>query len=312
MKNLLTVVSLFLAFAAAGLSQKVDVAAELQSVVRAERAFSKMAAERGTRDAFLANMTDDAVVFGPEGADNGRKVWTARPQRPGLLSWEPTYADVARSGELAYTTGPWEFREKSAADKPVAHGQFMTVWRKEPDGTWKWILDIGTSNPPPATTPPSLEFPADFRKNTDKDKLNVNVAEVREKLLKLEREFSAASSKGTHAAFLAYAADDIRLIRQGSLPALGKEAMRRSLDAAPGTLLWQPAQAGASRSGELGYAYGTYEFRRGAQGGKPAAVERGNYVRVWKKKADGRWKVVLDLLEPFPPPPPPQQQQSGG
>lgn len=314
MNKLLIVLSMLFVSAAIGLSQKegkVDVAAELRAVVQAERAFSKMAAERGTRAAFLANMTDDAVVFGPAGSENGKKVWTARPDRPGLLSWEPVYADVARSGELAFTTGPWEFRPKGPEDKPVAHGQFMTVWRKEPDGAWKWVLDIGTSNPTPATLPPSLEFPADFRKNTDKDKLSVNVADVRERLLKLEREFSAASSKDTRAAFLSHAADDIRVLREGSFPAVGKESMRKSLDAAPGDLTWQPAQAGAARSGELGYAYGTYQFSRAARGDKPSIVERGTYVRVWKKKSDGKWKVVLDLLNPFPPPQP-QPQQSGG
>lgn len=282
-------------------SQKVDVATELQRVVRAERAFARMAAERGTRAAFLANMTDDPVVFGPTGSGNGKKVWTARPEGTGLLSWEPIYADVARAGDIAYTTGPWDFRPKGAEDKPVAHGQFFTIWRKEPDGTWKWILDIGISHPAPLNPPPALSFPADFRKTTDKDRLDFDVAAVEKDLLKMEREFLKASTNNTLDAFAKYSADDIRALREGSYPILGKESVRKALASTSGTLTWEIVGSGAARSGEMGYTYGAYELRRAPAGDKTASVERGNYVRVWKKKQDGKWRVVLDLLNPFPP-----------
>jgi len=256
------------------------------------------------RASFLAFIADDGLLFRP-GPVSGKKWWTERPERPGLLSWEPVYADVSRAGDIGYTTGPWEFRPGGPADKPVGHGQFMTIWGKQPGGAWKFLLDIGTSNPAPAGLPPSLTFSSDFRKNTDKDKLNVNTAKVRDELLRLERDFAAASAKDTAAAFDAEAADDIRLMRDGHFPFVGKDAMRKALAAERGTLTWEPAQAVAARSGELGYTYGTYELRRAASA---SAVERGHYVRIWKKKSGGgkksdeRWKVVLDLLNPLPPP----------
>ena len=302
MKKLL--LALCVVFAPAAFAQKkVDVAAELRSVVQTEREFARAAAASGMRASFLAFIADDGLLFRP-GPVSGKKWWAERPERSGLLSWEPVYADVSRAGDIGYTTGPWEFRPGGPADKPAGHGQFMTIWGKQPDGTWKFLLDIGTSNPAPAGRPPSLSFPSDFRKNTDKDKLSVNTARVRDELLRLERDFAAAASKDTAAAFDAEAADDIRLMRDGHFPFLGKEAMRRALAAERGTLTWEPAQAAAARSGELGYTYGTYELRRAAA----AAVERGHYVRIWKKKSDGRkksdgaWKVVLDLLNPLPPP----------
>jgi ketosteroid isomerase-like protein len=303
MKKFLLAFSSLLALVPVGISQKVDVATELQSVVRAERAFALMAAEKGTRAAFLANMTDDAVVFGPTGAGNGKKVWTARPEGTGLLSWEPVYADVARAGDIAYTTGPWVFRPNGPNNTPAAHGQFFTIWRKEPDGTWKWILDIGISHPAPLSSRPALSFPYDFRKTTDKDKLDFNVASVEKELLKTEREFLKASTNNTLEAFAKYSADDIRTLREESYPILGKESLRKSLTSTPGTLTWETVGSGASRSGELAYTYGTYELRRAPASDKTASVERGNYVRVWKKKQDGKWRVVLDLLNPFPPQP---------
>jgi ketosteroid isomerase-like protein len=288
--------------------QKVDVAAELSSVVAAERAFSKLAGERGTRAAFLAYMTDDAVVFGPAGSDNGKKVWTARPDRPGLLSWEPVFADVARSGDMGYTTGPWEFRPKGPADKPVAFGEFFTVWAKQPDGTWKWVLDIGVSHPARTGTPPSLSYARDYRQNRRGEKLSVNVDDARRELLKAESEFSKAAGGDAAAAFLAHADDEIRILREGILPAVGKANAHVALAAEPGTLTWTTTRADVARSGELGYSYGLYEFNRAARAGSPAAVERGNYARIWKRKADGRWRVALDLLNPFPPAEPPKQQ----
>jgi len=304
MKKLLLVLCVICAPAA--FAQKVDVAAELRSVVQAERAFARAAAAQGMRASFLAFIADDGLLFRP-GPVSGRKWWMEQPERAGLLSWEPVYADISRAGDLGYTTGPWEFRRGGPADKPAGHGYYMTIWGKQPDGTWKFLLDIGTSNPAPTGLPPSLSFSSDFRKNTDKDNLSVNTAKVRDDLLKLERDFASAAARDTAAAFDAQAADDIRLMRDGHFPFLGREAMRKALAAAPGTLTWEPAQAAASRSGELGYTYGTYELRRA---GAAAASERGHYVRIWKKKPDGRkrsdgtWKVVLDLLNPLPPPPP--------
>jgi ketosteroid isomerase-like protein len=303
MKRLLIVLSLFSAPAAASFAQKVDVAAELRSVVRAEREFARAAAAKGTRASFLEHIADDGLLFRP-GPTNGRKWLTERPDQPGLLSWEPVYADVSRAGDIGYTTGPWEFRTLGPDNPPGSHGQYMTIWGKQAGGAWKFLLDIGTSNPAPRGTPPSLSFASDFRKNTEKDKLNVNTSKVRDELLKLERAFSSRASEDTPAAFDAHAADDIRLMRDGHFPFLGRDAMRRALKEAPGTLTWEPAQAVAARSGEMGYTYGAYEFMRAAvpATGSSAVAERGHYVRIWKKNSDGKWKVVLDLLSPLPPP----------
>ncbi len=77
------------------------------------------------------------------------------------------------------------------------------------------------------------------------------------------------------------------------------------------SLTWQPAGAEVSRSGDLGYTYGTFESKRndadrkpsqnkaGSSGkeslaGKPV-IHRGKYVTIWRKDADGSWKVVVDI-----------------
>lgn len=304
MRIVLSISSVLLLLISNALSQKVDLAKELQSLVKAERAFARMAAETTTRTAFLANMTDDAIVFGPEGAQNGKKVWTERPERPGLLSWEPVYADVARAGDIGYTTGPWEFRPEGAKGKPAGFGQFVTVWTKQPDGGWKWVLDVGVSHPAPVASPPSLSFPKDFRKNTDKDKLDNEIADVEKEALKAEREFLNASKSDSRKAFSLYAHEEIRLLREGSYPANGKEAALKTFADAQASLTCETLGSGASRSGDLAYTYGKYETRRRAASetsGDANATERGSYARIWKRGRDGKWKIALDLQNPFPP-----------
>ncbi|HEX5708729.1 MAG TPA: nuclear transport factor 2 family protein [Pyrinomonadaceae bacterium] len=274
--------------------KRVDRAAELQAVVRTERAFAKTSSEKGTRAAFLVFIADDGVLFRP-GPVNGREFLTAQPERAGLLAWEPTYADVSRAGDMGVTTGPWEFRAKREDERAAAHGQFMTVWGKQTDGAWKFLIDTGISHDAPAHAPPSLSFASDFRQNTDRDKLDHDSVSLERNLLKLEREFSKASSDDAVKAFELYADTDARLLREGHFPATTRDAARKLLPPRTHSLTWEPTAARASRSGDLAYTYGTYELKTSS-----SIAERGHYTRVWKRKPDGRWRFLIDVLNPLP------------
>src|ERR1044072_540347 len=107
-----------------------------RTLVQMEQAFAKAAATKGTRDAFIEFLADDGIIFQP-GPVNGKKFWTERQPRKGLLSWEPVFADVSRAGDLGYTTGPWEFLPNGPEDQPAAFGQYFTIWKKQTDGAWK-------------------------------------------------------------------------------------------------------------------------------------------------------------------------------
>jgi ketosteroid isomerase-like protein len=273
--------------------------ADLRSIVEAERGFARMSVEQGMRAAFIENLSDDGVLFRP-GPVNGKKWWSERAVRPGVLSWRPVFADVARSGEMGYTTGPWEFREKSLEDKPVAFGQFVTVWKRQADGVWKVAIDLGTSNPaPPAaeTAATEVKFPASSKVDK-KLKLKTDGEAERAALVKVEDDFAKrVAAKKTVDAFLSFLAGDVRLFRTDAFPATGRETARALLLQKPGVLSWHPTKADVSRSGDLGYTYGAYEFH--ADDVK-ASVESGNYLRIWKRQANGKWMVVLDILNPIP------------
>jgi ketosteroid isomerase-like protein len=64
------------------------------------------------------------------------------------LTWTPTEAQMGPSGDMGYTWGHFEGRSKDVNGNPVVtSGRYMTIWRKEPDGSWKVVLDAGANEP---------------------------------------------------------------------------------------------------------------------------------------------------------------------
>src|SRR5436305_10164897 len=131
--------------------------AALDSLVAAEKAFAQMAAEKGTRDAFLAFLADDGLVFQPDPV-NAKEAWKARQPSPALLSWYPVHSEVSLAGDLGFNTGPFDYRQKPG-EKPVVFGQFATIWARQADGSWKAVLDLGSATPePPSQVAPSISL----------------------------------------------------------------------------------------------------------------------------------------------------------
>jgi ketosteroid isomerase-like protein len=295
MKKLLSILTILCALVASGLAQKTNRDADLGSLVEAERGFARASIEKGTRAAFIENLADDAILFRPRPVA-GKKWMEEHKATPGVLTWQPIFADVSMAGDMGYTTGPWEFRQKSLEEQAVAYGQFVTVWKRQTNGTWKVAVDLGTANPKPEKPAPEVTFPAG--KRVDKKQKDSGTEAGRAALIKMEDDFSKhVATKTTVDAFVSYLADDVRLFRTGAFPAVGREAARAMLAAKAGQLTWQPAKAEVSRSGDLGYSYGSYELKAS----EGLAAESGNYLRIWKRQSDGKWKVVLDLLNPIPP-----------
>src|SRR5262245_35072280 len=122
--------------------------AAIVAAVQAEHDFATAAVARGMRDAFLDFMAEGAMVFRPLPVP-ARAWFESRPAPHGQLTWRPAFADGARSGDLAWTTGPWSYRA-SATDTVSGTGDYVTVWKREPDGAYRFAIDAGTSHPPGA------------------------------------------------------------------------------------------------------------------------------------------------------------------
>jgi uncharacterized protein (TIGR02246 family) len=109
-----------------------------------------------------AHYSDDAVLMVPgEPSTVGKdailaalKMMTADPVMS--LKFQALKVEVAKSGDLGYTQGSYTLTVTDPATKQVIndHGSYVTVYRKQADGTWKAVSDIATSEvPPPATMP---------------------------------------------------------------------------------------------------------------------------------------------------------------
>ena len=136
----------FLLLAGLALAGVIARAETLEEAVRAmtiaEKKFYQTGQEKGTRAAFLEWLADDAIVFRP-GPVNGKEAWNKRPETGLDLIWEPTFAAIARSGDFGYDTGPSKWRTKKTDEKFSGYGHFVSIWKKQKDGKWKFMLDCG-------------------------------------------------------------------------------------------------------------------------------------------------------------------------
>ena len=89
----------------------------------------------------------DLIATGP---DSIRAAFTGLFTLPGMdLHWTATRVEGARSGELGYSSGTYTLGFNDPKGKPATeHGKYVTVWRKQADGSWKVLLDIWNADPP--------------------------------------------------------------------------------------------------------------------------------------------------------------------
>ncbi|MEO6041622.1 MAG: hypothetical protein ABIP41_06960 [Croceibacterium sp.] len=121
-----------------------DARAEPGRVVAAELAFARLALEKGQWTAFAETSTVDAVMFVPQ-AVNAHDWLKGRANPPATVTWQPAQVWVSCDGSLAVTKGPWQ--------RLSGVGYFTTVWQRQRDGGYKWVMDQGDSLPQPLALP---------------------------------------------------------------------------------------------------------------------------------------------------------------
>ena len=148
-----TFVSMLLAAPAPAPRDPAAMKAELK---RVDEEFSAAAQKLGVGEAFLRYASAEAVML-PENQNAVKGLDGIRQQFAGFpagatLEWKPFYADVAASGDLGYTLGTFELRGAPAGEgRPAAvrYGKYCSVWKRQADGSWKWVVDVGTPSPAP-------------------------------------------------------------------------------------------------------------------------------------------------------------------
>jgi ketosteroid isomerase-like protein len=125
-----------------------------EALLTADRAFALATAQKGL-EGWVGAFAEDGFLVAPEG-----------PLTPGLsgvratmapffadpsssLAWTPEQAEVAASGDLGYTIGSYERHTKDASGQTIVRtGRYLTIWRKEKNGSWKVAVDIGNAAQP--------------------------------------------------------------------------------------------------------------------------------------------------------------------
>lgn len=118
----------------------------VEKVRSVEKAFNDMAAKEGVKEAFLHFAADDAVISRNgkliEGKPAMAEYFNNQTLTDVKLQWEPSFIDVAASGDLAYTYGPYTFSAIDTAGLQInSTGYFHTVWKRQEDGNWKFVWD---------------------------------------------------------------------------------------------------------------------------------------------------------------------------
>ena len=249
----------------------------LPRMVASEKAFAAATAELGVRDGFLAFFADDAVQIQRGDANvtlvKAKDALSALPLPqlpvPNQLLWEPFTGQISNDGSLGWLTGAY-VRFNQAQQTVVGQGAYFSVWKRQPNGTWRVWLDEGIQ------LPQVWQGASPFRAAAEPDAGTAGTAT--EAIADVERAVLT-----DRAAWQARLGADVRLHRNGVMPVVGREAVIAWASNQPRVAcsVVHTEQAG---SGDLAIVIG---------GCETAGKTRGSYVRVWKRHVTGRWRIVF-------------------
>ena len=243
-----------------------------EAVAAAERAFADLAGKVGTPGAFLANLTEDALVFTPK-AENGHAVQRAQKEDGSRLSWAPEHVELAASGDFAISTGPWQWRPGPGA-APTAQGHFLSLWVLRGE-RWRVLLDVGTPHPEQPPIPLHLKALAPSPQ-----------PEARASLAATWRAFDVEGAADFNAAVKRFENRDLRLYRKGQPIQAGQRI--------PGTgaaSTWTEGGSHVATSVDLALRWGIRKTATGVS----------SVVQVWRR--DGlSWELIMDVELPHPAP----------
>jgi len=272
-------------------AQKPDSTSALNSMLNAELSFAKSSVTHGRKAAFVENFAEESVVFTNEWITNGKQYSSERKETPAVLKWEPEFMDISRSRDFGISTGPWEMQDYHPNTQPISTGYFLTVWKKQPDGVWKVILDAGSETPPPVANQHKISFPAGADKpvvNT----LSINPSKASDELLEREKQIlSIWTNNPVASTYASFLAADARVQIGGELPKIKRDSINIWLSKLDKNLIWRTKGCSAASSADLAFTYGNFEIH-GVSGSS-----YGHYVRIWKKQPNGKWLITIEMMD---------------
>jgi ketosteroid isomerase-like protein len=128
--------------------------ATTETLRQLEAEFMKATAEHGSQG-YISYYAEDAVEVPNnysiiQGKANIAKTMEFLDDKNNHLTWTPVGGDISASGDMGYTYGTYEFAASDRNGKPVVdHGKYTSIWKKQKDGSWKVVLDMGNAGAEP-------------------------------------------------------------------------------------------------------------------------------------------------------------------
>jgi ketosteroid isomerase-like protein len=246
----------------------------IDGLINAEKSFAAYSVAHGTKDAFLKFMDSSAIVFSEGKPVNALELWAKREKRPGILNWQPEYAEISLSCDFGFTSGPWTFRA-SAADTPVASGHFATVWHINKNGEWKFLIDFGINH---SVLPINVKPEKIVSKNG-------YYPENEEGLKEIENDLNKKLSASGPASYKKFLSTKSRFNLENFRPGTNEKKKQQLIDSIPPGLSFTSNGIQVSKTNDLAFSYGTVTKNN----------KTSNYMRFWRREKDG-WKIALEVL----------------
>jgi len=282
MKNIILAAIVLAGYTAPALAQTTT--ATVNTVVNAEESFNKLVARKGIKDAFLDVADPEGVVFKP----NAVKItdfYANIEKQPGSLKWQPKFARISASGDLAFTAGPYVYQNGKTDDDKV-FGDYVSIWRIDADNKLKLLIDLGIQHPE-AEQEATTDFKDPIPVKTEPSKDPFNGKNV---ILATDKTFNHSLSLYTVAAYKEFLSIEGRYYFPGFEPVTGQDKILKFLDNEAINISAETVNAGRSASNDLAYSYGRARIKKGN------IVSNYNYVRIWEIDKDHRWNILLEIF----------------
>jgi len=276
-------------------AQNIELQKEI--LLETDRQLSKLSSEKGTLEAFLHFISDDAILFPKfghpiHGKESFVKIISKIDQKSdyNIPKWKPVFADISKAGDFGYTFGRYELvGEEVDGYQDIKYNYYGSVWKKQKDGNWKIIIHAGL------ISLDSIDF------ITEKN-MQVKFEDKYAEIVETDKKFSKLSTqKGYLQAFYSYIDDNGLVVSENGQAPANKETYQKTIEyykknkpKSELTLSWQPLYADISLSGELGYTHGHAKWiTKDAKGKNSEGFSY--YLSIWKKQADSSFKFVFDV-----------------
>ena len=120
-------------------------------LLRTDREFSAQSEREGMFKAFLNFIDEEGVIlrdnsYPSAGKESLQKYYAGKQDTSFILTWEPIYGSISTGGDQGYTYGTYTSRVKASG--ALSRGTYVTIWKKQSDNSWKFVLDTGTEGLP--------------------------------------------------------------------------------------------------------------------------------------------------------------------